>query len=245
MGLFDRLKNALVIIMIVAMSLCTASCSYNPPEGYTKEHHTYEDMVEYAKSIDSKATVEETSSVVKDEYDIEYIVWDAVIRGVNCRVASIPQNVYNDGFCAGEFARTFYRMDTDYDYLVMEKLLADKYPTWNLIDDEGHRFHPNNFLLVDNNIGEYRMLNDDELEQVWEEASSINKEYEAVALNKQASFGVPAPEEYWNHHGEQKSFVRKDSRVYIDGFSEDEKQGFFENYKEKWALLDSGLPVYE
>ena len=245
MGLFDRLKNAIVIIMIVAMSLCITSCSYNPPEGYTKEHHTYEDMVEYAKSIDSKATVEETSSVVKDEYDIEYIVWDAVIRGVNCRVASIPQNVYNDGFLAGEFASTFYRMDTDYDYSVMQKIIADKYPTWNLIDEEGHRFHPNNFLLVEKNIGEYRMLSDDELEQVLVEAQSINKEYEAVSLNKQASFRVPAPGEFWNHHGEQKSFVRKKSSVGIRGFSEDEKQEFFENYKEGWALLDSGLPVYE
>ena len=224
----------------MAMSLCTASCSYNPPEGYTKKHHTYEDMVEYAKSIDSNSAVEETPTVVKDEYDREYIVWDAVICGINCRVASIPEIVYN-----GEFGRTFYRMDTDYDYLVMEKMLADKYPTWNLIDEEGNRFSSNNLIVVEKNIGEYRMMNDDELEQVWEEAKRINKEYEAVALTKQASFGVTAPGEYWNHHGEQKSFVRKNSRVIIREFSEDKKQQFYEEYKECWKLLDSGLPVFE
>ena len=127
----------------------------------------------------------------------------------------------------------------------MEKMLADKYPTWNLIDEEGNRFSSNNLIVVDKNIGEYRMMNDDELEQVWEEAKRINKEYEAVALNKQASFGVPAPGEYWNHHGEQKSFVRKNSRVIFREFSEDKKQQFYEEYKECWKLLDSGLPVFE
>ena len=85
----------------------------------------------------------------------------------------------------------------------------------------------------------------EELEQVWEEAQSIDKEFESVALKKHAVFEILVPGEYWNHHGEQKPFVKKNSSVYIEEISEDKKQQFFEEYEKSWELLESGMPIYE
>ena len=31
--------------------MCLSACSYNPPEGWTKKHHTYEEVLEFAKTI--------------------------------------------------------------------------------------------------------------------------------------------------------------------------------------------------
>ena len=38
------------ILCIVLCSYLTGCLRYNPPEGYSEQHHTYDEMVEYAKS---------------------------------------------------------------------------------------------------------------------------------------------------------------------------------------------------
>ena len=85
--------------------------------------------------------------------------------------------VWNDGFFAGEFTKVFYRLDTDYDSVIMDHVLAGKHPDWKTEDSMHGRYHGDT-IFVGLVLSEYRMLNEDELEQVW------------------------------HHHGEEKSIVK-------------------------------------
>ena len=89
------------------------------------------------------------------------------------------------------------------------------------------------------------MLNDDELENVWQEALEIKTKFEKYAINKIISFEIPSPGTYFNHHGEMEHFVKKDSATYFKDFTEDGKLEFLKDYREAWALLESDLPIYD
>lgn len=41
------------------MIVCLSGCVYNPPEGYTENHHTYEAISAFASAIDPQAIVSE------------------------------------------------------------------------------------------------------------------------------------------------------------------------------------------
>ena len=89
---------------------------------------------------------------------------------------------------------------------------------------------------------ENRMLNDDELEQVWQKASEINEEYKKLAIERKASFGILSPGKYWNQ-ADETYIVKLDSFTRIIDFSEDGKKAFLKEYKEDWALLKAYSPV--
>ena len=118
-----RLTKYAILILLAALFLVfSASCTYNPPQGYTEKHHTREEIVAFAKSIDPNATVSETYTETKiDDLNRDFREWDAVINGVECHVSSVGDFVWNTGFLGGEFAKQYYVIDTDYDYLVLEK----------------------------------------------------------------------------------------------------------------------------
>ena len=42
----------------------------------------------------------------------------------------------NEGFAAGEFARVYYVLDTDYDYYLLKQIMSDKQPDWSLDEDD-------------------------------------------------------------------------------------------------------------
>ena len=240
------MKRALSIFLCIAVVLCLSACTYNPPEGWTKKHHTYEEVLAFAKSIDPNAIVEEEYTDTVDENDWQFREWDAVIKGVECHVASVSDWVWNEGVAAGEFIKVYYRIDTDYDYTVMYNILSEKYPDWKCLEGMHSKYHSNtDTIFAELTLSEYRMLNDDELEQVWQTASEINEAYEKMAIGRKAGFSVPSPGEYWNHHGEQESFVKKDSHTYLTEFTDEGKENFLQKYKKDWALLESGLPIYE
>ena len=116
----DYVKRIISIIFCLSLILGLSACSYNPPEGYTEKHHTYEEILKFAQSIDPNAIVSKDYTDTLDEYDWEYREWNANINGINCHVASNSDWVWNNGFLAGEFAKIYYRIDTDLvrcDYL--------------------------------------------------------------------------------------------------------------------------------
>lgn len=235
--------------MCLTFALCLSACTYNPPEGWTKKHHTYEEVLTFAKSIDPNATVAEEYSDTVDEndwQDWQFREWDAVINGVHCHVASVSDWVWNEGFAAGEFVKVYYRIDTDYDYTIMQNILLENFPDWKCREGMRNKYHSNDdMLFAELTLTEYRMMSDKELERVWQTACEIREEFEKVAIGRKAGFEVPSPGKYWNHHGEQEYFVKKDSHAYIRDFSEEGKKNFIREYKEDWALLESGLPVYD
>lgn len=236
------MKKVLAVLLCLSIFLGLSACTFNPPEGWTRTHHTYEEVLAFAKSIDPNATVTEGYTDTVDENDWKFREWDAVIHGVHCHVASVTDWVWNSGFAAGEFAESYYRIDTDYDYTVMRNILSEKYPDWNCERSLHSKYHSNNIVFACLVLPEFRMLRDDELEEVWKTACQIHEEYEKVALGREAWFCIPSPGEYW--HGEQ-SIVKLDSHAYITAFTEEGKVKFLQEYKENWALLESGLPTYD
>ena len=237
------MKKILSVLLSLILLLSITSCSYHPPEGWTKKHHTYEEVLAFAKSIDPNATVAEEYTDTLDEYEWEYREWDAIINGVECHVSSISDWVWNDGVAAGEFIRVYYRIDTDYDYTVMKNIVSEKYPEWKCGVTMSSKYHHNtNTIQVDMTMPENRMLNDDELEQVWQKASEINEEYKKLAIERKASFGILSPGKYWNQ-ADETYIVKLDSFTRIIDFSEDGKKAFLKEYKVDWALLKAYSPV--
>ncbi len=138
-------KSGSVCIFISVGFLLLSGCDYDPPEGYTQKHHTYEELAEYAKNIDAEAKVVDSPTDI-EENNREYLIYPAVINGMECSVASSSCNIYDNK--AGEFAKTYYRMDTDYDYYVVKEAL-DEYPDLGAIgeDSVSNRFHINDVIV--------------------------------------------------------------------------------------------------
>ena len=230
------------ILLFLTLAICLSACTFHPPDGWTKRHHSYKEVLAYAKSIDPNATVAKEYTNTLDEYGWEYREWNAVINGIDCHVSSVSDRVWNDGLAAGEFVKMYYRLDTDYDYLVMQSILSEKYPGWIMSDGIYSRYH-NSTLYIKLSLPEFRMLNTDELELVWKAASDINAEYKSLVIDREAGFCIPSPAKYTNPY-KQESYVKRDSYAYITSFTEEGKNQFLQEYRDDWALLDSGLPVY-
>ena len=239
------MKKRFSIFFCMMVLLCFCACSYHPPEGWTRRHHTYNEVNAFAKSIDPNAVVAEEYTDYKDKDGWIFREWDAVINGVDCHVSSVSSWVWNEGFCPGEVCKTYYRIDTDYDYTILNRILSEHYPDWEYYRGDGSVLYDKyyNPFSVKLTLPEYRKLNDDELEQVWQTVCSINEEYEATAVSKKIMFCIPSPGKYWDYSSE-KYFVRtKGKSTYIEDLTEVGKKKFFQEYQENWALLDSGLPV--
>lgn len=175
-------KNVVKKIMVMpllAVALLLSACRYDPPEGYTKKHHTYDELVEYAQSIDPDATVEDEPRQELYEYR-NYVIYPAKIGGIECSVASISVPVYDSDW--GEFAKIYYRMDTDYDFYLLKQVL-EKYPLLGspLDDDLVARFNVGGFLrscvTIDN-------MTEEKLEQIFEEFDKCRKELSGYSMRK-------------------------------------------------------------
>ena len=208
---------------------------------YHKEIHTYEEALEFAKSLDPQATVSQTytDASVSEEIiygETSFREWSAIIHGVECHVATI---CCNDP--VGEFyTRTDYKLDTDYDYLVLQKIVSEKQPDRKMrYTDINGIYH--DLLRVDTSHEENKKLSEDELEIAWEDAFEIYLEYSSHSVRKEAWFPVSIPVLISNTNDE-KEYITYSVLVMKD-FSEDGKVKFFREYKEAWDLMDSDLPI--
>ena len=61
------MKKILSVLLCITFVLCLSGCTYNPPDGWTKKHHTYKEVLKFAKAIDPNATVEEEYNDTVDE----------------------------------------------------------------------------------------------------------------------------------------------------------------------------------
>ena len=239
-----RLTKYAILILLAALFLVSAaSCTYYPPEGYTKTHHTYEEIFAFAQSIDPNATVSKTYTDTQiDELNRNFREWDAVINGIECHVSSVGDMVWNSGFLAGEFARQYYVIDTDYDYLVLQKIVSEKQPGWEMeYTDIGSIYNWNHLLSVKTPYKENRELSADELEIAWEKAFEIYLEYSSHPVRKEAWFPVSIPVLVSNADSEYEYITY--TILVMKDFSEEGKAEFFREYKEAWDLMDSNLPI--
>ena len=235
----------LLILTLMISFTCLTSCVYDPPEGYTKKHHTYDEILEFALSLDPNAEVSEIYTDTQiDEWNRCFREWDAVINGIPCHVSSVGDMVWNTGICAGEFVKQYYVIDTDYDYLLLKKIVSEKQPEWKMAaSDIGARYSWHDILGVDTNYKEKRQLSVEELENVWVEALEIYNEYNSYPVRKEASFHVLAPASYSQSNGENR-YLRYSICGFSD-FSDGGKESFFEDYTKAWDLLDSDLPIID
>ena len=180
MGMKTALKRICAVsLCVIPLALSACWYRYDPPEGYTKKHHTYDELVEYAQSIDPDATVEDEP---RDEYYKyrDYVIYPAKIGGIECSVASISVPVYDSDW--GEFAKTYYRMDTDYDFYVIKEVLT-KYPDLGTPenDDLQARFNVNGVLR---STAEFSKMSEAKLDEIFEEFKNCKKELESYPLHK-------------------------------------------------------------
>ena len=240
------MKKKISVFLCLIVILCLSACSYHPPEGWTKKHHTYDEVFAYARSIDPNAVVAEEYSDCEDQNGWVFREWDAEINGVDCHVSSVSDWVSSEGFGAGEFGKTYYRIDTDYDYTILNRILSEHYPDWEKSHTDAGVPYEKYYdpISVKLTLPEYRKLNDAELEQVWQTVCSITEEYEATAVNKKLLFRIPSPVKGWNYSSEEY-YVSKDGGTFIKELTEEEKKRFLQEYQENWSLLESGLPIQD
>lgn len=169
---------------ICAVSLCViplalSACRYEPKEGYTKKHHTYDELVEYAQSIDPDATVEDEPRDENYQYR-DYVIYPAKIGGIECSVASISVPVYDSDW--GEFAKTYYRMDTDYDFYVIKEVLT-KYPDLGTLenDDLQARFNVGSFIR---STAEFSKMSEEKLDEIFDEYKMCKEDLSSYPLHK-------------------------------------------------------------
>ncbi len=236
-------KIIAVITCIILLTLTLCGCKYNVPEGYTKEHHTYEEILAYAKTLDTDATVSKEYVDIEDEYGEHYREWPAVILGVECHVSSITDYVWNTGIASGEFCKKYYKTDTDFDYVILNQIIAENQPDWSMTyDDISSRYNRNNCVSVMTSNPENRKLTEKELETEWLKMVDINEKYYTYPVNKQPYFNVYSPSEVHNQ-ADNETYVKRDGDIIVSHICDECKQEFFKNYEEAWALLDSGLRI--
>ena len=168
-------------ILFLHILVLMTGCAYHPPEGYTKKHHTYDEMVEYAKSIDPQSSVSEEYKDIEED-NREYRIWSAEIKGVECSVASASKKVYNDGFAAGEFSKTYYCYDTDYDFIIVQNIL-ESHPDLGIIETDSisERFHNNDLVCSTLKVEE---LTNERFDELWDEYKTMNIELDKYPLHK-------------------------------------------------------------
>ena len=132
------MKKIYLIFVILFMLMFITSCSYNPPVGATEKHHTYEEVLEYAKTIDPNATVNDEYEDTKLENVAadEYREWNAIINGIECHVASTPIIVMNEGVAGGEFPKQYFVVNTDYNFYLLKSIIESKYLDFTIVEDD-------------------------------------------------------------------------------------------------------------
>ena len=207
--------------MLLVLTILSG-CSYDIPEGYKKQLHSYEEALEYAKSLDPEATV--SSECEETELQtVKFRIWPAVIGGRKCSVCSMGANVYNTGWAAGEFPVRYYRLDTDYDYYVITEVLRS-HPE---VEDEDkdkevtlwRRFEQNNLITAKIQVDS---LTQESFDAIWNEYLQVNKEIEKYPVHKRFGLYVYLPGNYFKFEtGTEEEYDQMKEKMIKAGFLEE------------------------
>ena len=163
-------KRICLLFAVILFIILLTGCGYKPPEGYTKKNHTYEDP---------DATVSDNPKDVEENHRT-YRIYPAVINGKDCSVASTSREIYDDSL--GEFSKTYYRMDTDYDYYVICDVV-EEYPDLGIVVDDSvsNRFHANDVISSEIEVSE---ISSQKLDELFEEYQKCCSELKGFSLRK-------------------------------------------------------------
>ena len=199
-----------VLIMSLLMAFMVSGCRYDVPDGYTDKHHTYDELVEFAKEIDPEATVKDECQTETYQYR-EYKTWPAVINGVECHVASVQVNLYNTDIFPGEFSKRFYKMDTDYDYYVVNEVLKEH----DLGKIEDNLFERYNKILY--GVVEAEPMTENELQRLWDEHNKVISDLEKYNLRKSYRIRIKIGDKQFWGYGDEETLDWIKNRMSKDG----------------------------
>ena len=182
--------TVLFFLFILVVGVDSYLNSYKLPEGYTKSHHSYEDVIEFAKKIDPDATVSETY-VVQGQSDHQSVrEWPAKINGIECHVASTPEMFFDSRGSA--YTRTVFGLDTDYDQIVIG-LVLENFPELGELEEQGYSYLMSTISADDTDSTKGReqthprlpvrttikldSIDEETFDAIWDSYVKANKEY--------------------------------------------------------------------
>ena len=232
------MKKIYLIFVMLLMLMFITSCSYNPPVGATEKHHTYEEVLEYAKTIDPNATVNDEYKDTKLDNVMadEYREWNAIINGIECHVASTPIVLLNDGIAGGEFGKQYFVVNTDYNFYFLKSIIESKYLDFTIVEDDiADRYTDYiGFAPLKNNENQ---LTVDELNLLLSSARSIYEEYNLKSTEgKNISIGLYSPTVLSSADGSNKHIEIRIEYYTIN--SETTNEAIIDKYLRNWGKLN-------
>lgn len=236
------MKKIYSIFVMLFMLMFITSCSYNPPIGATEKHHTYEEVLEYAKTIDPNAVVSEyyVDTKLENVMADEYREWNAIINGIECHVASKPIIVMNEGVASGEFGKKYFIIDSDYNFYLLKSIIENSYPEFIILEEDiSNRYYDSINLILANNDKD--QLTQIELDDVWNKTYAIYQEYVLNATSDKLSIQLYSPTVLSSNDGSNKHVEIKLNYYSIN--KDITKEDFINKYMNDWDNLNLGLPV--
>ena len=232
------MKKIYLIFVMLFMLMFITSCSHNPPVGATEKHHTYEEVLEYAKTIDPNAIVNDDYEDTKLENVMadEYREWNAIINGTECHVASTPIIVMNEGIAGGEFGKKYFVLNTDYNFYLLKSIIESSYLDFTIVEDDiADRYTDYiGFAPLKNNENQ---LTVDELNLLLSSARSIYEEYKLKATEgKNISIVLYSPTVLCSADGSNKHIEIRIKYYTIN--SETTNEAIIDKYLKNWEKLN-------
>ena len=232
------MKKIYLIFVMLLMLMFITSCSYNPPVGATEKHHTYDEVLEYAKTLDPNATVNDEYKDTKLDNVMadEYREWNAIINGIECHVASTPIVLLNDGIAGGEFGKQYFVVNTDYNFYFLKSIIESKYLDFTIVEDDiADRYTDYiGFAPLKNNENQ---LTVDELNLLLSSARSIYEEYNLKSTEgKNISIGLYSPTVLSSADGSNKHIEIRIEYYTIN--SETTNEAIIDKYLRNWGKLN-------
>lgn len=232
------MKKIYLIFVMLFMLMFITSCSYNPPVGAAEKHHTYEEVLEYAKIIDPNATVNDEYKDTKLDNVMadEYREWNAIINGIECHVASTPIIVMNEGVAGGEFGKQYFVVNTDYNFYLLKSIIESKYLDFTIVEDDISDRYTDyiGFAPLKNNENQ---LTVDELNLLLSSARSIYEQYNLKSTEgKNISIGLYSPTVLSSADGSNKHIEIR--IVYYTINSETTNDSIIDKYLKNWEKLN-------
>ena len=232
------MKRIYLIFVMLFILMFITSCSYNPPVGATEKHHTYEEVLEYAKKLDSTAIVNDEYKDTKLENVMadEYREWNAIINGIECHVASTPIVLLNDGIAGGEFGKQYFVVNTDYNFYLLKSIIESKYLDFTIVEDDiADRY--NDYICFTTLKNNESQLTVDELNFLLSTARSIYEEYKLKATEgKYISIGLYSPTVLCSADGSNKHIEIRIEYYTIN--SETTNEAIIDKYLKNWKKLN-------
>lgn len=233
------MKKIYLIFVMLFMLMFIASCSYSPSVGATEKHHTYEEVLEYAKTIDLNANVNDEYKDTKLENVVadEYREWNAIVNGIECHVASTPIIVMNQGVAGGEFGKKYFVVNTDYNFYLLKSIIESSYLDFTIIEDDiADRYTDYiGFAPLKNNENQ---LTVDELNLLLLSARSIYEEYNLKSTEgKNISIGLYSPTVLSSTDGSNKHIEIRIEYYTIN--NETTNEVIIDKYLKNWEKFNS------